>query len=421
MRGPARRAADRGVRVPHGEGPQEGRRRIPRDHRGAALGGLPALSAARAVDGHRAGHGPQRPDEDGRGVPGRRGVEADDEGRRRPGVPVPHVLPGDALAGRGRVGVAGGGPGGRPQQAARGDRADPARAPLRGARGMVVAGRVRPAPRLPARRRAGPLVAVRVPVQRPRRRVGPGQDGGRRDEDAGPRGRRAAARRLRRRRGDDPLPGPVLRRVSPAPGVLRLPGQVPLLRPRRAGLDRQGGDRRAGRADVLPQPAAPDRGGDPAGALPARLHPGGEPLRDRRRADPPEPPPDRVPGRARGDEAAGLRSLLDRQGGQRRRLVPGRAGRVRAVLRDEARPPRRPAAGLLVCGAAAVAPRAGRRHGGRPGLLRPGLPPDEPAGLRGDGLRDGQQPRPADRGCRSAATTPTSAWRPTRPSAGSGC
>ena len=91
-------------------------------------------------------------------------------------------------------------------------------------------------PPLPPRRgRAAPLHPLRAPAQQRLRRPGPGTAGARsplRDGPAPPAIGRPG--RLRPRRGDAPRLEPIVRRLSPAPGILRAPREVPLLRPRRA-------------------------------------------------------------------------------------------------------------------------------------------------------------------------------------------
>ena len=234
MRGPARRAHPRGGRVPDGPDPPQDRRRVPRDHRLAAEHPRPALAAPPPFDVDR----PVRAQP--------RGGEADDRLHRRARepaqlearggrpLPVPDGLSRDPLADRGRGGPARPRPGRLPGQAPRGRRPPATLAPLLG---------------------GGHVLAARRSIASASTSTGPGRSptpstsscsttsaaswsgDGRRPIAPSRRSRSPAIGRpgrLRPRRGDAPRLEPIVRRLSPAPGILRLPREVPLLRPRRA-------------------------------------------------------------------------------------------------------------------------------------------------------------------------------------------
>ena len=233
-RRPARGAADRGVRLSDGAGPAQARRRVPRDHRVAARRPLSALPGADPLDGDRAVRGRPRADQghDGYPIPPRTELETDPIGGRA--VPVPHVLPGDALAARGQVGdpdaAAVPGPG-RPAPAGPG--LGPAPRDLDRLEGD--AARVARGPHaalLPPRPAPARLPPLRADLQQ-RDRRGAGRLARRRRPDPpGPGLPRPG--RVRLGRGPAAIPRPIVPRLSPADGVLRVPPEVPLRRPRPA-------------------------------------------------------------------------------------------------------------------------------------------------------------------------------------------
>ena len=135
VRGPARRAAARRVRLPGRPGPPEDRRRVPRDHRRPARRPRTRTSRApcRRWRSSSSSPAPTRPKLAG-GLTIAPGPGSTRGRSRGLPLPVPHGLPGHALAGRGRVGPAQPRPGRRPRQAARGGRAAAAPAAMPGGR-----------------------------------------------------------------------------------------------------------------------------------------------------------------------------------------------------------------------------------------------------------------------------------------------
>ena len=215
MRGPARRAAHRGVRLPRLPRPPEGRRRVPRDHRVAPQRPLPAPPRPDPVDVDRAvrprpvaGQPPVGPEDPARGdalLPLRRGDV----------LPVPDGLPGPPLAARGAPGAlrapdpgrgaGGGGPDGPPARAEDLRRGPPARAEGEDLRVGGEAARV--APVLPPGRGEGRLRPPRADPQPPRRRRAPARRPARRPvAGEAPEVRRRPASASSGTRGSSPTP-----------------------------------------------------------------------------------------------------------------------------------------------------------------------------------------------------------------------
>src|SRR5690606_15193926 len=130
-----------------------------------------------------------------------------------------------------------------------------------------------------------------------------------------------------------------LRRLPAAPGVFRLPREVPLLRPLGAGAPAERGaglQRGAGLSllELRACRAARDAGGGGLGGYGSvELCADREPLPAYLRADPARSEALRVPGRPRRAAPHGHRSLLDR-GGRRGHTGRRGAGPLRAVLLD---------------------------------------------------------------------------------------